>query len=259
MPLRHRVVLLLSSATIIASAEHAAAAPIHPFFEPTDLEFEKTGILDIDVQVGPTYGRGAWGRRWIMMDVELDIGLLENVELDLDATFMSDLQGDGSRRVTSEALWPSMKLGLADFHAGDQAFAFGAQVGPRIPMFTGSGVGYAALGLAGWSYARFHVVLNAGFLLDPGLGITRDRPVGGLFGVDVVVDLTDNGVLALTSELGGTAIASGPGSEAHQTIGLAWEPYKDKLQLSVVLLTGLAPNGDRASLLFGVSPKMALF
>lgn len=258
MPLR-RCVAILSSATVIALTEHASGAPIRPFFEPTDLEFEKRGILDVDVQMGSTYGRGAWGRRWVLMDVELDVGLLDNVELDLDASFMSDLQSDGSRRVTSEALWPSMKLGLADFHSRNHAFAFGTQLGPRIPMFTGSGVGYVALGLAGWSYARLHVVLNAGFLLDPGLGVTRGRPTGGLFGVDVVVDLTDHGELALTSELGGAALVSGPGSEAHQTVGLAWEPYRDKLQFSVVLLTGLSPTGDRGSLLFGVSPKMALF
>src|SRR6266436_1076791 len=116
MPLRPRAVFLLASVTIIGFGERVEAAPIRPFFEPTDLEFEKPGILDIDVQIGPTYGLGAWGHRWFLTDLELDFGWYDNVEFDLDAAFTSDLQGDGSRIIASEALWPTMKVGFADFH-----------------------------------------------------------------------------------------------------------------------------------------------
>jgi hypothetical protein len=256
MPLRRRA--LLPSIALLTISTSAAAAPIRPFFEPTDLEFEKPGVLDIDVQTGPTYGANAWGHRWILSDVEVDFGILDNVELGLDAAFSSDLQADHSRTIFSEALWPTVKLGLADFHAGDHAFAFGLQLGPRIPMFTGAGVGYAALGLAGWSIGKVHLVLNGGFVTDPGTTITEGHPTGALMGLDTVINIDDDGHFMLTSELGGTVFTTGRG-EAHQTIGLAWEPYTDRLQFSVVFLTGIAANADRGALLFGVSPKMDLF
>jgi len=251
MPVRRAALLLL-----FISESHAA--PLRPFFEPTDLELEDPGTLDIDVQTGPTYGASAWGHRWILTDLELDLGLRDNVELDIDATFSSDLQDDRSRAIASEALWPSMKLGLADTVIHDHGFACGIQLGPRIPMFTGAGVGYAALGLGGWAWRRWHVVLNGGFLYDPGPHPTHGRTAGGLFGVDVALDIDAEGHFMITSEIGGSAFANGSG-EAHQTIGLAWEPYADRLQFSVVLLTGISPNGDRGALFFGVSPKVDLF
>src|SRR5947208_2808095 len=161
MPVR-RAALLLVIVT------HSQAAPLRPFFEPTDLELEDPGVLDIDVQMGPTFGAGAWGHRWYLTDLEVDYGILDNLEIDIDATFSSDLQDDGSRKIGSEAFWPSMKVGLADTIVRGHAFAFGSQFGPRIPMFTGSGVGYAALALGGWGWRRWHVVLNGGFLVDPG-------------------------------------------------------------------------------------------
>jgi hypothetical protein len=33
---------------------------MRPLFEPTDLEMEPTGMLDVDLQVGGIRGRGPW-------------------------------------------------------------------------------------------------------------------------------------------------------------------------------------------------------
>lgn len=246
----------LSLAFIVTSA---SAAPVRPVFEPTDLEFEDPGVLDLDFQTGPTYGANAWGKRWILTDLEVDFGIYDNVELGIDAAFSSDLQqADGSRAIVSEALWPSVKLGFLDLHLGNNAIAAGAQIGPRIPMLSGFGVGYAALGLFGWSNGPFHIVLNGGFVMDPRISIPEGHPVGALFGVDTVVDLDSRGLFSLTHEIGGSVLASGHG-EAHQTIGLAWQPYRDRLQFSAVFLTGIVANGDRGAILFGVSPKIDVF
>jgi hypothetical protein len=132
------------------------------------------------------------------------------------------------------------------------------QLGPRIPVLTGAGLGYAALGLVGWSLGRVHLAFNGGFLTDPGLAIAYGHPTGAVLGIDAVVAIDSRGHYALTSEIGGTALGDGRG-EAHQTIGFAWEPFPDRLQFSVVFLTGISPSPDRGAFLFGMSPKVNLW
>jgi hypothetical protein len=253
-------ILFVSGALVLGMARPAVAGPLRPFFEPTDLELEEPGVLDIDVQIGGTYGRRAIGNRWVVADVEIDYGLTSSVELGIDAAIGEEDTGAGVRQWRGESLWPSVKLGLLDATPiGAHAFAFGVQGGPRIPTVNGGvGAGYAALALFGWSWRRLHAVLNAGFLIEPGGAISSQRPSGALFGIDLVVDLDDKARFALTSELGGTALASGGPGEAHQTLGLLWSPVRT-LSLSLVLLEGLFPNGDRAGVLLGVSPKVAFF
>jgi hypothetical protein len=232
-------------------------APLRPYFEPTDLELEEPGVVDLDLQSGFTYGRRALGNRWVLVDVEVDVGLAPNVELDVDAAFADEALGDGTRQWRGDALWPSMKLGFADLRAGAHAVALGAQLGPRFATINGgAGAGYAALALAGWSWRALHLVLNGGFLVEPGATPTSGRPSGVLIGADLVVDLDAR--WALTAEIGGAALPWGGPGEAHHTLGLLWSPTP-RLAFSVVFLEGIFPNGDRAGVLFGVSPKLAAF
>jgi hypothetical protein len=66
---------------------------MRPLFEPTDLEMERTGVLDIDVQVGAIRSPGPW--RAVMPDFELDFGLLPYLELDLDGAYAVESPSTG--------------------------------------------------------------------------------------------------------------------------------------------------------------------
>src|SRR5690242_17343954 len=56
-----------------------------PHFEPTDLDLEESGIIELDLQFGPLRGPDAW--RVVLPDFELDLGLTSNVELGLDGAY----------------------------------------------------------------------------------------------------------------------------------------------------------------------------
>src|SRR5436305_2681888 len=79
----------LAAAALFAMALPAAPAHarrgIRPLFEPTDLELEKTGVLDIDLQMGVIRSQGPW--RVVVPDFELDFGILPNLELDIDGAY----------------------------------------------------------------------------------------------------------------------------------------------------------------------------
>src|ERR1700710_472392 len=68
----------LGACALIAAWLGAGPSPVwarrgvRPFFEPTDLELEKTGMVDIDVQVGAVQSRGP--ARVVVPDFELDFG-----------------------------------------------------------------------------------------------------------------------------------------------------------------------------------------
>jgi hypothetical protein len=65
----------------------AWARPARPLFEPTDLEMEEAGVTEVDLQLGAV--RGPPGSPWraVLPDFELDLGLLPNLELDLDGAY----------------------------------------------------------------------------------------------------------------------------------------------------------------------------
>jgi len=67
--------LLLSMVVpaVLAGGGPARARP-RPHFEPTDLDLEDTGVLELDLQLGPVRGPDAW--RVMLPDFELDLGLL---------------------------------------------------------------------------------------------------------------------------------------------------------------------------------------
>ena len=69
----------------------AEARPTRPRFEPTDLELENPGVLDVDLQLG--YIDATPTGRVVLPDVELDLGIARNFELDVDATYALDPTG----------------------------------------------------------------------------------------------------------------------------------------------------------------------
>ena len=136
---------------LIATSAHAAK---HPRFEPTDLEIERPGISEIDLQVGLVRGPDAW--RFVVPDFEIDLGLLDYVELVLDGAY--SVEGVDVGKVgpvlfdhqAPENLWPSIRVALGDWHnrSTDSWFALGAQAGPKLPIANGaSGIGSDPIGV----------------------------------------------------------------------------------------------------------------
>ena len=118
---------------IIPALAHANR---HPQFEPTDLELEDPGTMELDLQFG--FVKGTDAHRLVLPDFEFDLGLLENLELDVDGTYSIAGQPDGKPifldHSAPDNLWVSAKVGLYDGRDdAKHAWAFGLQVGPKLP------------------------------------------------------------------------------------------------------------------------------
>jgi hypothetical protein len=245
----------------VAWAPRRAQARQRPLFEPTDLEMERPGVVDVDLQFGAMRGANPW--RLVVPDVEVDLGLSRNVELDVDAAYAIEGPGDGRFSFDQPApdnLWVAAKLGLYDWHeeGAHDAWAIGLQLGPKLPLANDAhGIGYEALLLGGRTWGESHLVLNLGGLIDPGARVSSQRPVGVEGGVDVNLHLGASS-FSLTAELGGAHFFSPDPDQLHTTAGVTWGP-SEQLDLSIVGLLGLLPGGDRGGVLLGVSPKFALW
>jgi hypothetical protein len=248
-------------AILVSLAPLRAEARPRPLFEPTDLEMEKTGVLDIDLQFGPVRA-DAW--RLVVPDVEVDLGILPQVELDIDGAYAieaPDPHGFSLDHAAPDNLWVAAKLGLRDWQdEGDhtKAWALGLQLGPKLPVARDAhGIGYEALFLAGRTWGDSHVVLNIGGLVDPGGAVGGQRPVGleGGFDVDLQSSLS---WLSLTGELGFVHYFSPDPDELHLTFGPKWSP-NDNLDITLIGLVGFLSGGDRLGLLLGISPKFPLW
>ena len=74
-------VVVVLGALGLARPAHAAKA--RPLFEPTDLELQETGFLEVDAQLGMM--RSADGpARAVIPNYEVNLGVLPNLELDVD-------------------------------------------------------------------------------------------------------------------------------------------------------------------------------
>src|SRR5690349_10275820 len=80
----------------------ALARPHRRLFEPTDLELERPGVLELDLQAGLVRGPDAF--RLSIPDAELDVGLLPDLEIDLDGAFA--LEGPDGGALSFDHLAP---------------------------------------------------------------------------------------------------------------------------------------------------------
>ena len=257
------VIPTLGAFTILALLTPMANAhTLRPLFEPTDLEMEPTGILDIDVQLGAIRSPGPW--RAVMPDFELDFGLLPYLELDLDGAYAVEGPSTGPfsfDHAAPDSLWPSLKLGLYDDHDGlsHRAWALGLQVGPKIPVAPGAhGMGVEGLLLVGYLLGPLHTVLNVGAFADPAPDATSGRPLGIEAGLDFELDLDDVNRFSLTGEVSGVRFVSDDPHQLLATAGLKWA-VSPALDLTVVGLWGFLAGSDRYGALLGISPKFRLF
>jgi hypothetical protein len=252
---------LIAGLTVLNFASMARARP-RPLFEPTDLELEETGVVEVDLQVGAVRGQGPW--RAVLPDFELDFGILPNLELDLDGAYAIEgpMAGPFSfDHSAPDSLWPSLKIGLYDNHdqIADRAWALGVQAGPKLPIASGShGVGFESLLLIGRTIRRLHTVLNLGGFADPAPDPAASRPIGVETGLDVAVDLGDRDAFSLTAELSVVRYVSPDPGQLLATTGIAWSITKN-VDISASALVGFLAGSDRVGILLGVSPKMRLF
>jgi hypothetical protein len=242
---------------LFASGAHARNRPL---FEPTDLEMEKTGIMEVDTQFGMVRGDAPW--RMVVPDVEVDIGLTPSVEIDIDAAYAIEGPDDGRfsfDHAAPDNVWLAAKLGLYDSREvdGGTAWALGAQIGPKLPVANDAhGIGYEALLLAGHTWGESHVVLNAGGLVDPGAQVSSGRPVSLEGGLDLDLHFGKS-PFSITGEFAAVHFFSADDDQLNVTGGVTYG-VTDELDLSIVGLVGFL-GGDRAGVLFGVSPKFALW
>jgi hypothetical protein len=186
------------------------------------------------------------------------------LELDLDGAYavegpeMGPFSLDHS---APDALWPSVKLGLFGVHDDGGAYgaALGLQVGPKLPVASGShGVGIESLLIFGGMAGRLTTAMNLGAFLDPAPDPTSGRRAGLELGVDLLYKLGFEDRYALTGEISGTRFLSGDPDQLQATLGLVWSPRRT-LDLSITGLIGSPSGGDRYGILLGVSPKVRLF
>ena len=256
------VAIAALSALLCASSPAFARRGVRPLFEPTDLELEKTGTLDIDVQTGVIRSQGP--ARVVIPDFELDFGILPNLELDIDGAYAIEGPQTGPfsfDHAAPDSLWLGAKIGVFDW-TDDEAkssWALGLQIGPKLPTASGShGVGGEALVLIGHAFHRTHLVLNAGAFADPFPDPTSKRPIGIELGLDLDQDLDKAGRFSLTGELSGVRFVSSDPPQLLATTGITFSAT-ESLDLSVVVLAGFLEGSDRYGALLGVSPKIHFF
>ena len=265
MGARMRLTPRLAAALLVAIATVAlprAAFAAKHHFEPTDLELQDPGLVELDLQVGVAHSDGPW--RAVLPDAEINLGLTNRVEIDLDFAF--GIEGRPGRAFTfdhlvTDNIWLATKLGLWDSRdeAAGTAWAFGLQLGPKLPVGTGTyGVGYEALLLFGHTIRTTHLSLNVGGLVDPGAEVSRKRPIGVEMGLDLDQDLGRDSAFSILAEVGGIHWFTTDPDQLQVTAGLQWSP-SDFLDLSLSGMVGLPPGSDRFAMLLGVSPKARLW
>lgn len=234
---------------------HAAALPRRRF-EPNDLELSTHGQLDADLQFGVLAGHGG---EIDIPDFEISFGLTDNVQAEIDGAFALVSQ-NGARDIRADNLWPSAKVGFGEF--GDPAhgeFALGMQLGPKVAIDADNhGVGYESVLLAGYTFRRTRTVLNVGGLIDPGPTL-RQHQNGVEGGIDFHFVLDTKKHFALLAEFGGVHFVSDDPDQLHVSAGIAYSATKH-VDFSLVAVGGILDGGgQRAGLLFGVSPNIVFF
>lgn len=236
---------------------------VRPHFEPTDLELEEPGMIELDAQAGLV--RGPAAGRLVAPDFEVDIGVTRNLEIDVDGAYAVEASEPDTPRLDTwapDSLWICGKLGLFDWADEGSApealdaWAVGTQVGPKLPVVPGShGLGIEALVLLGHVMGKAHFALNVGGFTDPHPAASAGRPVGFEAGVDFDRDLDAGGRFQVVAQLAGVRFASHDPNQLVATAGLGWA-VTPATQLGVTGLWGFLAGNDRYGALVGFSQKM---
>ncbi len=250
---------MLGSLLVVSESR---AQTVRRRFDPEDLKLEEPGVVHADLAFGVV--RGEKGGRWLVPDFDVDVGLAPNVEVGVDGAWA--IEGTPQRLYAldhraPDNLWISTKVGLWEARnaARKTVWAFGAQLGPRVPVAPDArGTGFEALALLGRGVGPMHLVLNLGGLVDSGAAVSQGRPVAVLTGVDASFDLDARGRFALAADLGGVFFVTGERAQLASTAGLVWSTTS-WLDVGVSALTGFLAGGDRYGAIVNFSPKLPLF
>jgi hypothetical protein len=265
---RAQLVAIAVGVGLIGATSRAAWARrgVRPLFEPTDLELEETGVVEVDVQAGAIRGQGPW--RLVVPDFEIDVGVTHNVEIDVDGAYAIEAEAPGStsfRNSAPDNLWVGAKVGVVDWADDDgvpddlDAWSIGMQAGPKLPIAPGSsGLGLEVLALIGHLLGRTHFVLNFGAFTDPHPAPDMGRPIGVEAGLDVSRDLDPGGKFQVTAELAGVRFISPDPHQLLATAGFAWSPTPDT-QLALIGMWGFLDGNDKYGALLGMSQKLRPF
>jgi len=210
------------------------------------------------MQMGPTTGDFPKTGRLYVPDFEIDLGLTNRVELDIDGSLtVEPLRTAPAQLMFGEPLWTAAKLGFFDVknEGPTRSAALGMQLGPRLSIGpnTPRGVGYGALLLGAADFGPARIVLNAGGMADATYG---GHALGFMNGVNLWFDIGEAGKWGLV----------GNGSYAHYftvlpdqltfTAGVGYDG--EDVDWSVSALA--SPIGDdRVGILLGCSPRFHLY
>ena len=250
----------LMAATIALPA--GVSARPRPRFEPTDLEWEETGVAEVDLEFGAIRSPGPW--RFVIPDFELDFGIHHNVELDLDGAYAIEGPDSGAfafDHAVPDSLWPSLKIGIWDDHdyETNHAQAIGIQIGPKLPVaHLSHGIGAEGLLMVGGSLQGVNAVLNLGGFIEPRQDGVTYRQIGVETGIDLQVQLDAQNRFQWTGELATAYFISPDPNQLHATTGITWSASPN-LDLSVVGVFGFLAGDDRYGILFGIEPKLRMF
>ena len=243
---------------------HAAFARPHvrKHFEPTDLEFEDPGATELDLEIGFVRSQDPW--RLVAPDFELDLGLTQWLELDLDGAYA--IEGAPGKPFTfdhesPDPLWPSLKVGLVDIvdEEATHTYAVGMQLGPKLPTFSGGhGIGMEGLLLGGLDFGATNLAFDLGGFVDPAPAPGQGRPIGIESGIDWEYDLDKAGRYSLGAELSGVVFVSDDSPQLQAAFGPTYAA-SDWLDLSLTGLVGFLPGSDRYGLMFGFAPHLPLW
>lgn len=244
----------------------ATPIPAHAtrrFFQPTSLEVEEPGMLELDLQF--EFIRGADAYRLGLPDFELDIGVFQSLEIDLDGAFsLQDSPGETRSfdQVNADNLWLAGKVPIVrlDDDTAERSWNLGGalQLGPKFPTAPDTfGVGVEGLALLGLQYGGAEISLNAGGFADPEVH-GGHRPIAFETGIDASYDLDAGGTWSLTGSIGAVHFFSDDPDQLTFTAGVAFDPTP-WLEVSLMGLAGTLPGGDRYGVVVGFTPSFRLW
>lgn len=251
-----RTAAVIGAFAFASLAAHDASALPRRRFEPNDLELSRHGQLDADLQFGVLTGDGG---EVDIPDFEISFGITDNVQAEIDGAFALVSQ-NGTHDLRADNLWPSAKVGFGEFGEDSTgALALGMQLGPKIAIDADNhGIGYETVVLAGYTYRTSRTVLNLGGLIDPGPTLKHHQN-GFEGGVDFHLELDNQKHFALLLEIGGVHFVSNDQDQLHVSAGVAYSASRH-IDFSLTALGAvLDGGGQRAGLLFGVSPNVVFF
>jgi hypothetical protein len=239
----------------------AAARPVRRVFQPEDLDFRESGLLELTLQFGLIRGQAAY--RVSSPGFDLDLGLTRNLELDVSGEFAvagPDEETFTFDRTSPDNTWTSLKAGLLDVAIGDaDALTTGVQLGPQLPTARGNaGLGLEGLVLAGWRHGETLLMVNLGGLLDPRPGGGDPRPAGLEGGLDLSIPVDAAVRWTLYAGLSGVHYLATYQDQMNVLAGVIWSA-SGRLDVSLTVLGGPTGGGDRWGVLLGLTPRARLW